>query len=70
MADVLGKVKDFITGIVGILISFAVLLVFANIVFDTGFDPIGGIVSLVTQFLANGFSGLLALVVFVWFLSE
>ncbi|RMF09295.1 MAG: hypothetical protein D6762_04085 [Candidatus Neomarinimicrobiota bacterium] len=70
MADVLQKVKDFLSGIVGILISFAVLLVFANIVFDTGFDPVGGIVSLVQQFLTNGFAGLLALVVFVWFLSD
>ncbi|MFQ6605557.1 MAG: hypothetical protein ACE5D8_08405 [Fidelibacterota bacterium] len=70
MADVLNKVKDFITGLVGILISFAVLLVFANIVFDTGFDPIGGIVMLVGSFLNNGFAGLLALVVFVWFLND
>ncbi len=70
MADVLSKIKDFITGFVGILISFAVLIVFANIVFTTGIDPIGGIVNLIQQFLTNGFAGLLALIIFVWFLSE
>lgn len=70
MADVINKVKEFIGGLVGVLIAFAVLLVFANVVYDTGFDPIGGIVSLLDQFLNNGFAGLLALVVFVWFFKK
>ncbi len=70
MDDILKKVKETISGLVGIVIAFLVLIVFANMVFDTGFDPIGGIVTFLGNFLNNGFTGLLALVVFVWFVQD
>jgi hypothetical protein len=38
-----------------------------NILYSTGFDPIGGLVDLVESFLDGGFSGLLALLIFVSF---
>jgi len=44
-----------------------VMFVFVNILYSTGFDPIGGIVDLVESFLDGGFSGLLALLIFVSF---
>ena len=46
-----------------------VLFVFVNIIYSTGFDPIGGIVDLVNTFLDGGFAGLLALLVFLSFLA-
>jgi len=70
MADAFKKVQEFINGFVGVLIAFLVMLVFANMVFDTGFDPINGIIGFLNQFLNNGFAGLLALVVFVWFFNK
>ena len=41
----------------------------SNIVYSTGFDPIGGIVDLVNTFLDGGFAGLLALLVLLSFLG-
>jgi len=70
MNDVLVKVKETISGLVGIVVAFLVLIVFANMVYETGMDPIGGIINFLGSFLNNGFAGLLALVVFVWFLDN
>jgi len=70
MNDVLSKVKEAISGLVGIVVSFLVLIVFANMVYTTGMDPISGIISFLNSFLNAGFAGLLALVVFVWFLDK
>jgi len=70
MNDVLSRVKETINGLVGIVISFLVLMVFANMVYTTGMDPIGGIIAFIGSFLNNGFAGLLALVVFVWFIDN
>ena len=70
MNDTLKKVKEVISGLVGIVVAFLVLIVFANMVYDTGMDPIGGIIAFLGGFLNNGFAGLLALVVFVWFLDK
>ncbi|MBT3576673.1 MAG: hypothetical protein HN995_09510 [Candidatus Marinimicrobia bacterium] len=70
MDDILKKVKETISGLVGIVVAFLVLIVFANMVFDTGMDPIAGIINFVGNFLNNGFTGLLALVVFVWFVQD
>ena len=70
MDDILKKVKETISGLVGIVVAFLVLIVFANMVFETGMDPIGGIINFVGNFLNNGFTGLLALVVFVWFVQD
>jgi hypothetical protein len=39
--------------------------VFANILYSTGFDPVGGIVDLVNTFLDGGLAGLLALLFLV-----
>ena len=49
--------------------ALIVLFVFVNIIYSTGFDPIGGIVDLVNTFLDGGFAGLLALLVFLSFLA-
>ena len=49
--------------------ALIVLFVFVNIIYSTGFDPIGGIVDLVNTFLDGGFAGLLALLVFLSFLG-
>ena len=54
---------------VGVIKALIVLFVFVNIVYSTGFDPIGGIVDLVNTFLDGGFAGLLALLVFLSFLA-
>ena len=67
MADVNSTVQNAATGVVGVIKALIVLFVFVNIVYSTGFDPIGGIVDLVNTFLDGGFAGLLALLVFSLF---
>ena len=69
MADVNSTVQNAATGVVGVIKALIVLFVFVNIVYSTGFDPIGGIVDLVNTFLDGGFAGLLALLVFLSFLG-
>ena len=54
MADVNSTVKSAASGIVGVIKALIVLFVFVNIVYSTGFDPIGGIVDLVNTFLDGG----------------
>ena len=44
-----------------------VAAIFANILFTTTFDPVGGIVDLVNAFLGGGLAGLLGLMVFASF---
>ena len=53
MADVNSTVKSAASGIVGVIKALIVLFVFVNIVYSTGFDPIGGIVDLVNTFLSS-----------------
>ena len=65
MADVNATVQNAAAGIVGVIKALIVLFVFVNIIYSTGFDPIGGIVDLVNTFLDGGFAGLLALLVFL-----
>ena len=60
MADVNSTVQNAASGVVGVIKALIVLFVFVNIVYSTGFDPIGGIVDLVNTFLDGGFAGLLA----------
>ena len=60
MADVNSTVSNAATGVVGVIKALIVLFVFVNIVYSTGFDPIGGIVDLVNTFLDGGFAGLIA----------
>jgi len=69
MADVNSTVSNAASGVVGVIKALIVLFVFVNIVYSTGFDPIGGIVDLVNTFLDGGFAGLLALLVFLSFLG-
>ena len=57
MADVNSTVQNAASGVVGVIKALIVLFVFVNIVYSTGFDPIGGIVDLVNTFLDGGFAG-------------
>ncbi|MBT3501503.1 MAG: hypothetical protein HOB40_04995 [Candidatus Marinimicrobia bacterium] len=69
MADVNSTVENAASGIISVIKALIVLFVFVNIVYSTQFDPIGGIVDLVNNFLDGGFAGLLALLVFLSFLG-
>lgn len=68
MADVSSTVNSVVSGVVGLVKGLVVLFVFANIIYPTGFDPIGGLIDLVGAFLDGGFAGLLALLLLVSFL--
>jgi hypothetical protein len=68
MADVSASVEKIVGGVVAVIKGLIVLFVFANILYTTGFDPVGGIIDLVNAFLDGGLAGLLALLVFVSFL--
>ena len=65
MADVSSTVQGVVTGIVSLIKGLVVLFVFVNILYSTGFDPVGGIIDLVSAFVDGGFAGLLALLVLV-----
>ena len=67
MADFTSTVQGIANSVVGLIKALIVMFVFVNILYSTGFDPIGGIVDLVESFLDCGFSGLLALLIFVSF---
>ena len=69
MADVSSTVQDIVSGIVSLIKGLIVLFIFVNILYSTGFDPVGGIIDLVSSFAEGGFAGLLALLVFVSFLG-
>ncbi|MDP6532886.1 MAG: hypothetical protein QF845_02565 [Candidatus Marinimicrobia bacterium] len=68
MADVSSTVNSVVGGVVSLIKGLVVLFVFANIIYPTGFDPVGGIIDLVGAFLDGGFAGLLALLLLVSFL--
>ena len=65
MADVSSTVNSVIAGIVGLIKGLIVFFVFANILYSTGFDPVGGVVDLLNTFLDGGLAGLLALLFLV-----
>ena len=67
MADFTSSVQGIANSVVSLVKALIVMFVFVNILYSTGFDPIGGIVDLVESFLDGGFSGLLALFIFVSF---
>ncbi|MBT3477966.1 MAG: hypothetical protein HOA15_08325 [Candidatus Marinimicrobia bacterium] len=67
MADFTSTVQGIANSVVGLIKALIVMFVFVNIIYSTGFDPIGGIVDLVESFLDGGFAGLLALLIFVSF---
>ena len=70
MKNVAATINDVSSAVVGVLKGLIVAFVFANILYTTGFDPIGGIVSLVDSFLGGGLLGLLALLVFASFVKQ
>ena len=65
MADVSSTVNSVVAGIVSLIKGLIVFFVFANILYSTGFDPVGGVVDLVNTFLDGGLAGLLALLFLV-----
>ena len=65
MADVSSTVNGVVAGIVSLIKGLIVFFVFANILYSTGFDPVGGVVDLVNTFLDGGLAGLLALLFLV-----
>ena len=65
MADVSSTVQSVVSGIVSLIKGLIVLFIFVNILYSTGFDPVGGIIDLVSAFVDGGFAGLLALLVLV-----
>ena len=67
MADFTSSVQGIANSVVSLVKALIVMFVFVNILYSTGFDPIVGIVDLVESFLDGGFSGLLALLIFVSF---
>jgi len=69
MKNVTGTINDVAGAIVTLAKGLVVAFVFVNLLYTTGFDPIGGITNLIDSFLRGGFTGLLALVVFASFLK-
>lgn len=67
--DVTGTVTTVAGGLVSVVKALIVFFVFANIIYMTGFDPVGGIIELVRTFMGGGLAGLLALLVFISFLK-
>ena len=69
MADISSTVQGVVSGLVSLIKGLIVLFVFVNILYPTGFDPIGGIVDLVSTFLDGGFAGLIALLLLLSFIG-
>ena len=69
MADISSTVQGVVSGLVSLIKGLIVLFVFVNILFPTGYDPIGGLVDLVSTFLDGGFAGLLALLLLLSFIG-
>ena len=64
MKNVAASINDISAAVVAVIKGLIVAFVFANILYPTAIDPIGGIVLLVNSFLGAGLVGLLALLVF------
>ena len=69
MKNVAASINDISAAVVAVIKGLIAAFVFANILYSTGMDPIGGIVSLVDAFLGGGLLGLLALLVFASFIK-
>ena len=69
MKNAAATINDMSVAVVAVIKGLIVAFVFANILYTTGMDPIGGIIGLVGQFLNGGFVGLLALLVFASFIK-
>ena len=70
MKNVAATINEVSSAVVGVLKGLIVAFVFANILYTTGFNPIGGIVALVNQFMSGGLVGLIALLIFASFVSK
>ena len=64
MKNAAATINDTAGAVVAVIKGLIVAFVFANILYPTAIDPIGGIVLLVNSFLGAGLVGLLALLVF------
>ena len=69
MKNVAATINDISAAVVAVIKGLIVAFVFANILYSTGMDPIGGIIGLGGQFLNGGIVGLLALLVFASFIK-
>ena len=69
MKNVAASINGVAGAVVGVIKGLIVAFVFANILYNTGFDPISGVVNLVNSFLGGGLAGLLALMVFASFMD-
>ena len=69
MKNVAATITDVSAAVVAVIKGLIVAFVFANILYTTGVDPIGGIVGLVEVFLNGGLVGLLALLFFASFIK-
>ncbi len=67
MKNVAGTINEVAGAFVTLVKGLVVAAIFANILFTTTFDPVGGIVDLVNAFLGGGLAGLLGLMVFASF---
>ena len=67
MKNVAGTINEVAGAFVTLIKGLVVAAIFANILFSTTFDPVGGIVDLVNAFLGGGLAGLLGLMVFASF---
>ena len=69
MKNVAASINGVAGAVVGVIKGLIVAFVFTNILYQTDFTPIAGIVSLVNAFLGGGLAGLLALMVFASFMD-
>ena len=67
MKNVAGTINEVAGAFVTLIKGLVVAAIFANILFTTTFDPVGGIVDLVNAFLGGGLAGLVGLMVFASF---
>ena len=67
MKNVAGTINEVAGAFVTLIKGLVVAAIFANILFTTTFDPVGGIVDLVNAFLGGGLAGLIGLMVFASF---
>ena len=67
MKNIAGTINEVAGAFVTLIKGLVVAAIFANILFTSTFDPVGGIVDLVNAFLGGGLAGLLGLMVFASF---
>ena len=70
MKNVTVMINDVAGSFVTLIKALIVAAIFANLLYTTGFNPVGHIVDLVNTFMNGGLAGLLALMVFVSFANS